>query len=49
MEGEVNPARAKIAESIERSTELLIQNKEYEFAQKIKSLAQRKMQTNKPQ
>jgi hypothetical protein len=27
----------------------LSQNKEYEFAQKIKSLAQRKLQTNKPQ
>lgn len=39
--------RDKLAETIERSAELLTNNKHYEFAQKIISLAQRKIQTQK--
>jgi hypothetical protein len=37
----------KLAETIERAAELLINNKHYEFAQRIISLAQRKTQTQK--
>lgn len=46
-EGQVDQVTQKLAESVNRSAELLSSNKHYEFAQKIKSLSLRKAQTNK--
>lgn len=46
-ENEVDQITKKIAESINRSAELLSTKKHYEFTQKIKTLAQRKAQTKK--
>ena len=37
----------KLSDSVDRSAELIADNKPYEFAIKIKSLAQRKTQTSK--
>lgn len=47
-EGEAQPFTQKLVEIVDRAAvELLANNKHYEFAQKIKSLALRKAQTNK--
>lgn len=46
-ESEMDLVAKKMAESVNRSAELLATNKHYEFTQKIKSLSQRKAQTNK--
>lgn len=45
--GEVDQGTKKLSDIIDRSADLLTSNKHYEFAQKIKMLAQRKIQTNK--
>ena len=46
-ETQVDLLRKKLSASIDRSAELIASDKHYEFTQKIKMLAQRKVQTNK--
>ena len=47
MQEEGDSAQNKIAASVEKHSQLLLDGKPYEFSQKIKSLANRKTQTKK--